>query len=407
TLSMIFFYEGYRKGISATREIFLFYIFAALAVLTKGLLGIVFPSVSVVLFLGIKKDLKYFFNKNFLKGLLIFLVLALPWYLYMINTFGNAFISEFFQNDHIRRITAAEHPSNDKWYFYPATMLLGTFPWSFVILGSFFYLGKRLWERNPNPLYLYLTCWVVGVFVTLQFAHSKLASYILPVFPALAVLGGDYLSHLLEKRNGGMFSLLAIFTALVYLLFLVFFFLLSRQLIPFNYYQYVPSQEILFKFSALFLFCTVLIMLFLLRKRYSSIVYLMAAQVPLILLFAFIPYKNIEPYVSSQEAALHLLKLDPEGDTIITSKFFARGVHYYTDKNVVVVDQSSNFFSAHPILFMRTYEQVSDFLKDRKEIYCLVRKNQMHLFAYQGDRVELIEQIGDALILRINPLIKG
>jgi 4-amino-4-deoxy-L-arabinose transferase-like glycosyltransferase len=64
--------------------------------------------------------------------------------LYVYKLYGQDFIKEFFINDHWRRLLEAEHKGNDRWFFYPLTIILGFFPWSLFVATAFVDLYKRL-----------------------------------------------------------------------------------------------------------------------------------------------------------------------------------------------------------------------------------------------------------------------
>ena len=121
-----------------------FYVFCALAVLTKGPLGWLIPQLAVILFLLYQRQINFLRNGWVLAGVLLFLGLTLPWYCYMIDHYDQAFIQEFFYNDHWRRLFEAEHKGNDHWFFYPVTMIAGLFPWSLFLAAALADLFKRL-----------------------------------------------------------------------------------------------------------------------------------------------------------------------------------------------------------------------------------------------------------------------
>ena len=115
----------------------------------------------------------------------------------MIAHYHQAFIHEFFYNDHWRRLLEGEHKGNDRWFFYPMTMIVELFPWSLFLAAALVDLFKRLRSHVVVMDYLGLS-WVLVVFVVFQVAHSKLASYILPLFPALALITGNFLGDCLS-----------------------------------------------------------------------------------------------------------------------------------------------------------------------------------------------------------------
>ena len=173
-------------------------MFCALATLTKSPLGLLIPQMAVILFLLYQRQINFLKNWWVSTGILLYLGLALPWYLYIYNQYGQAFIHEFFYNDHWRRLLVAEHRGNDHWFFYPMTMIAGLFPWSLFLFAAWVDLFKRLKSSVTVMDYLSLS-WILAVLMVFQMAHSKLASYILPLFPALALMTGNFLGNGLSQ----------------------------------------------------------------------------------------------------------------------------------------------------------------------------------------------------------------
>src|SRR5205807_1883303 len=147
-------------------------------------------------------------------GFLIFLAVAAPWYAWTALRYRSQFIGEFFYNDHWRRLITAEHPQNDHWYFYPVSIVGGMMPWGLYAAAALVFGFKGIWREN-NPSRTYLLCWIVVVFFVFQIAHSKLASYILPVFPAVALLTGDFIVDHITISSPKIIKTLAFFTAFI------------------------------------------------------------------------------------------------------------------------------------------------------------------------------------------------
>ena len=194
TMFFLGFTDRCRQGIGLIG----FYVFCALATLTKGPLGLLVPQMAVILFLLYQRQINFLRNWWVATGILLYLIIALPWYVYIYNQYGHAFIQEFFYNDHWRRLLAAEHRGNDRWFFYPMTMVAGLFPWSLFLLAAWVDLFKRLKSSVTVMDYLSLS-WILAVLMVFQMAHSKLASYILPLFPALALMTGNFLGNGLSQ----------------------------------------------------------------------------------------------------------------------------------------------------------------------------------------------------------------
>ncbi|MCL4377232.1 MAG: glycosyltransferase family 39 protein [Actinobacteria bacterium] len=180
SLSLYAFYLWFK--FSEKKYLYFFGFFSAIATLTKTPLGTIIPLVIIISFLafsGNPDKIKQFFRH---KWWLLFLVLALPWYLYVTIKYGRAFYITYFVRDHYGRLLYSEHGSSDTWYFYPGIMILGMLPWTFYFLN----LGRR-WFRDNRSEILFFFLWAGGFLYAFYPVHSKLASYILPVWPPLAI----------------------------------------------------------------------------------------------------------------------------------------------------------------------------------------------------------------------------
>jgi 4-amino-4-deoxy-L-arabinose transferase-like glycosyltransferase len=401
-LSLLSFFWGYINTAKKARGITLCFIFSGLAVLTKGPLGLLIPMLAIVLFLVIRKDLRFLFSQYSLLGFLLFLVIAVPWYMLMIKKFGNSFVYEFFYNNHIRRVLEAEHPGNDTWYFYPASMILPMFPWCIYVPVSFFYLFKRLKEKPPQLIYIYLASWIIAVFIIFEVVHSKLVSYILPLFPALAIITGDFISNAILKKQ-----------KLIYVITLITWFILLLLPIALaigsaKYPLYFPSRIPVYYFIFLYyLIFLPVILLLIFRKKLWLAVYLLMVQVPLFLSFALTIHKGFEAYVSSRDACEYLLNNYTVDNTILCSKFLVRGVRYYTDKDVAVAKIGGpGLFSPHPIPYLDSDTKVAEFLKNQPITYCILNKSSLidiqRISVDNKFKIDILNRIGDENIVRIN-----
>jgi len=118
TVSTGFFCLAYYNRKFKQSGIILWLVFAAIAVLTKGLLGITFPVIIAIIFLVYKRDLAFLKCSALAWGCLLFLGIALPWHVLMYYQHGQWFLDEYFYNVHWRRILMSEHARLDNWHFY-------------------------------------------------------------------------------------------------------------------------------------------------------------------------------------------------------------------------------------------------------------------------------------------------
>ncbi len=179
-----------------------FWVACALGVLAKGLPGILIPCVVVFLFCGLRNRFdirKWLVDLNVVKpliGIPIFLVVALPWHVLAFLSSGKAFTNEYIIKQHLQRFRGGDVSHLAPFWFYIPGFAIGAFPWSFFSLAA---LRNRLTgsEEDSQPdtaseSRLLLKIWAAIVFLMFSASGSKLISYILPMYPAAALLVGDY-----------------------------------------------------------------------------------------------------------------------------------------------------------------------------------------------------------------------
>jgi len=385
-LALASFFWGYTVAKRRRAGFLWFFVFSALAVLAKGPLGLAIPVLIVIAFLAIRRELRIFFSAHLAWGLLVFVLIALPWYIFVIQKYGHSFTHEFVYNVHIRRLFEAEHPQNDRWYFYAGSAIVGMFPWSIFVLISFVYLLRRLIRRNASPMHLLLACWILVTIAIFQPAHSKLISYIFPMFPALAIIVGDLMGDWVEsKRRGTIYVFGA--TCCVTLAVIPIGLIVGATL----FHEYVPSMPVVIGLIILFAAMLGTMVFLLARKKSLYCAYLLSASLPILLFSGLYFHRNIDPYLSSESACKYLVENNDVNSTILCSKYFARAVHYYTDKEIAVINVAgAPFFSPHPIPYFDSEEQVRSFLRSRPVTFCIVDAPGLrHLERIAGDEMNL------------------
>lgn len=175
------------------------YFFAALATLTKGPIGIVFPGMIVFIYFLATKNWSELKNMKIPSGLLLYALVAFPWYIAMYQLHGSAFIETFLGFHNVTRFTSPEHPDLVVWYYYIPVLLLGFFPWTSVMLQAM-WASLRKGRQNASVL-VFLNIWAIFIFLFFSISKTKLVSYILPMFPPLAMIVGWYIDQLWTNRQ--------------------------------------------------------------------------------------------------------------------------------------------------------------------------------------------------------------
>ncbi|EAX47727.1 glycosyl transferase, family 39 [Thermosinus carboxydivorans Nor1] len=199
TVSLLSFFEG---------RYYLAYASAALAVVTKGPIGIVFPAMILGLYYILTRNWGIWRRLRLVSGALVFAVIALPWYGAMYAYHGLDFINTFLGFHNVTRFLQPEHPEGKLWYYYFPVLLVGFFPWTAFLVQA----GRAAWRERHSAdgaALSFLLIWAGVVFGFFTMSQTKLVSYILPMYPPLALLVGWYIDRALTANHRRAFHIAA------------------------------------------------------------------------------------------------------------------------------------------------------------------------------------------------------
>jgi 4-amino-4-deoxy-L-arabinose transferase-like glycosyltransferase len=170
------------------RYYYLMYFFAALTVLAKGLIGIVLPGFIIAGYILLSRRWSILREMRLVTGTLLFLLIAAPWFV-LVSLKNPEFARFFFIHEHFERFLTKVHKRYEPpWFFIP--VLIGCMlPWSFFFPSAALSAWRERRSTGADAL-LFLALWVILIFGFFSASNSKLIPYILPVFPALALLTG-------------------------------------------------------------------------------------------------------------------------------------------------------------------------------------------------------------------------
>lgn len=196
SLAMLAFWLGHEVAASGRAWFVPFGVATGLAVLAKGPVGLVLPAGAVGLYLLWQRQLGHLWDRRLLLGVAALLVVALPWYVLVgVETRGE-FLRAFLGHDHLRRATQAlENHSGPLWYYLPV-VLVGLAPWSAFLGATGWHAREQLHQPGPaRDATRFMLCWVGVYLICFSVVLTKLPNYILPVYPALALLTGRMLAQ--------------------------------------------------------------------------------------------------------------------------------------------------------------------------------------------------------------------
>ena len=246
-IGMLGWYAWYETG----KKFWLFdlYFFGAAATLAKGPVAPFLALCIICLFLGLRREWSALRRTIWLPGVILYLVMVLPWYI-AVQKNNPTFVRSFFLEHNLERFATNKYQHHQPFWFYLAVILIGLMPWTVIsiraLLSSIKVCIAEWRVRNDPRRYLghsragdafpeFLVLWAIFPVFFFSLSGSKLPGYILPAIPPITILTGDYLNRI--RRSGLSNALLSGHAALCAVM--VFVLVLSPQ--HMKYETLVPS----------------------------------------------------------------------------------------------------------------------------------------------------------------------
>ncbi len=197
TLGLLSFLMA-QRGDERTRETRLWMWLAWTAMgfgfLSKGLIGLALPAAAMVAYALVHRNIAFLKRLEPVAGIAIMLAIALPW-IVAVSIANPEFPHFFFIHEHFERFLTQAHHRTAPWWFFIPILIVGLLPWTPM-------LGQTLiaaWKGDPTGQAFkprrFLLLYAAVIFLFFSTSQSKLPSYILPIFPALALLVGEWLTR--------------------------------------------------------------------------------------------------------------------------------------------------------------------------------------------------------------------
>ena len=178
----------------------------ALSLLAKGLIGIVLPGGVLFIYALASGDRGIWRRLHPFSGMALFLLLSLPWFL-LVAARNPEQPGFFFIHEHWDRFFLKTHNREGPWYYFLVLLLPATLPWISALPASLALARKRMEGRFQTTRLL--LAWIAFILFFFSMSKSKLPGYMLPVFPALALLAGVYLERASRAAALSLAGLLA------------------------------------------------------------------------------------------------------------------------------------------------------------------------------------------------------
>lgn len=397
-----------------SRNLFLFaaYIFAALAFLTKGLIGFAFPSLIALswMFLGERWDALR--NIHLMKGIALAIAIVLPWYI-LVQLANPQFLHFFFITQQVTRfLSKAEFNNPTPFWFYAPVILLGFFPWTiFFIQAMYKHVRNVLRDKAHHQVELYLLLWIAIIFIFFSIPKCKMIGYILPIFPPIALLVGNYLSNAWDSKHRWCNFVFAVIGAL-----------LGIMIIAAQHYQLFemrPSSAPYLNIMAAIFIISAVISLWFIKKRTLLSLFTLCLACSVMFLFTLIlsaeqfNTNSIKPLIMNLKTIMQ-----PEDEVIHFYKFY-QDVPIYLEKRVTIVanwnapDIVNNDNWLRELWFGMPFQKTDDWLIDKEKfwqrwnsdrrVFVFISTNYFPHFQRHADHYYVIGKYNHVFLLSNKP----
>lgn len=205
--TLVSFYCGYHKRLKSRSKLAFreklsskwfvtAWISMGFGMLCKGPVAVVLPLLIIFIFLLMQKDLKSFFEHTLidvLMGVGIFLLITVPWFLWVHLKTQGAFTQEFFIGHNLARYAHVHTGHSGSIFYYIPVVILGLFPWSPFLLAAIkssqlSTLTLKSEKAEIALLMRFSLTWSVVVLVFYSVSQTKLPTYILPIYLPLSII---------------------------------------------------------------------------------------------------------------------------------------------------------------------------------------------------------------------------
>lgn len=180
----------------------------ALAVLSKGVIGIVLPGLALLGYTVWHRDWGLWRRLHLASGLVLFLLIAAPWFI-AVSLREPTFPDFFFVREHFQRFAQAGHNRTGAWWYFLPILALGMLPWLGLLITAL-RPGARPRGKTGIDSRRFLLVWCFSIFLFFSLSQSKLPFYILPILPPLALLMALELVTFPSRRLAGRFAPIAL-----------------------------------------------------------------------------------------------------------------------------------------------------------------------------------------------------
>jgi len=209
TLALCSFYAALHTERDRARSLHCLLMYLALggATLVKGLIGVVAPGTVMIVYLLVTRRWSALGKLYLFPGALLFLAIVAPWYLWA-EARNPGYLEYYFWDEHFNRFMTGGFKREKNWSYLFFAFLIGFMPWTALAPLVVKDLWRKLDDRN-----LFLVIWALVPFAFFLASRSKLPHYLLPIFPAIALLTAQTVAATFQRAESKRWSLFLVWLA--------------------------------------------------------------------------------------------------------------------------------------------------------------------------------------------------
>jgi 4-amino-4-deoxy-L-arabinose transferase-like glycosyltransferase len=393
---------AWRRGIAIgeqKRWLLVAWAAMALAVLSKGVVGIVLPAAALAVYSVLYRDFSVWRKLAIGTGLPLFLAIAAPWFVAIARVQPD-FLAFFFVHEHFTRFLTNEHQRFQPWWGFVPILLVGTMPWTLPMLSGLRDALRRRESRDEFAADAFLAIWCVVVFVFFSLSHSKLFLYILPMLPALALLGGRYLSELSPRAVMRQLAVIALI-AFAVLVITPFAARIGRtkyppELIDARALWLVAASGVWFAGSMSALITAT-------RRRTEAAVVVLALSILLAQQVTLFAFDRMSPVRSSRELARQLEPQLTDATTLYSVQTFPQSLPVYLKRTLIPVETNGELafgIAREPHKSIPTVAAFAEKWRQERDAVAVMRNGTYAMLAATGLPMAIIASDPDRVAVR-------
>jgi 4-amino-4-deoxy-L-arabinose transferase-like glycosyltransferase len=357
-LALASFYKGYQKEKGRRWYYLSFFLLIGLATLAKGPVGFILPLLIIIIYLALKGELKRLKEMKFGIGALVFLLTLLVWLIPAALQGGKDYSQEIIFHQTVNRFFDT-WSHRQPFYYYFEVFPAGFLTWSIFLPAAFIWCFQG-WRKKREGDYLLPLVWFIVVFSFFSFSTGKRELYILPLYPAAALIAGKFWADSIAKQEGRFLKLLMNISLSIFV-FIVMAFDIFLYFFRSKFYKFLgllPNFN-LPNFLTLSIVMAVLILVLINKKKVCFLlILLMMSSAMIYAAGSIFPWFN--QFKSAKPLSQEIVSLMRPGDELIIYKKEPSAFNFYT--------------GIYPIREVKARENLSHMLQSDKRIFCLIAK---------------------------------